>query len=103
MRGPYETPTEPCPYCGTDCDADWCDVGVGYQQVGPYHCLGCGASEAGAYEDAESRDDYDRATGWYRPGSPAGETANTDAEGNIIGWKEADGLYRAKHGVPPRY
>jgi len=63
------------------------------QQVGPYHCLRCDASEAGPYEDYESRPDYDAATGWYKPGSAPGDTANVDA----------DALYRAIRGVDPRY
>lgn len=103
MRGAYETPTEQCPYCGRPCEADWCDVGVGMQQVGPYHCDDCGASEAGAYEDTESRHDYDPDTGWYRPGSPPGSTANVDNEGRHITWRQADSLYRISKGVPPRY
>lgn len=96
-------PTEPCPYCGTECHADFCDVGVGFQQVGPYHCDGCHASEVGPYENVEARPDYDSKTGWYRPNSPAGEHANVDDKGRHISWQEADTLYRAKHGVPPRY
>ena len=103
MRSAYETPSSPCPYCGTDCDADWVDVGVGMVQAGPYHCVNCGASEAGPHEDTSARDDYDRTYGWYKPGSPAGETANVDDDGNHITWKEADTLYRAKNGVAPRY
>ena len=77
MRSAYETPSCPCPYCG--------------------------ASEAGPHEDTSIRSDYDRAYGWYKPGSPAGSTANVDDDGNHITWKEADTAYRAKHGVGPRY
>jgi hypothetical protein len=96
-------PKEPCPYCGESCCADFCDVGVGMTQVGPYHCEKCGASEAGPHENANGRPDYDSATGWYLPGSPAGESANVDDSGRHISWQEADSLYRAKHGIPPRY
>lgn len=96
-------PKEKCPYCNTPCYADFCDVGAGMMQVGPYYCEKCGASEAGAYEDISNRVDYDTATGWYRPGSPPGEHANIDEQGNHISWQEADTMYRAKHGVPPRY
>ena len=98
-----QEPTCPCPYCGTECHADFCDIGVGHQQVGPYHCAGGFASEAGPYEDTESRPDYDPKFGWYRPGSPAGETANVNDLGHHISWQEADTLYRAEHGVAPRY
>lgn len=96
-------PKVPCPYCGEKCSADFCDVGVGMVQVGPYNCSQCRASEAGAYEDAESREDYDPQTGWYTPESPPGSTANVDAEGNHISWQKADTNYREAHGVPPRY
>lgn len=103
-RGAYETPSRPCPYCGDSCEADWCDVGVGMVQVGPYVCMNCKASEASAYsEDRTSRADYDTATGWYRPGSPLDTLANQDEQGNPLTWREADTAYRAKHGVPPRY
>lgn len=98
-----QEPKRPCPYCQAECSADFCDIGVGYQQVGPYHCDACRASEAGAYENTEERPDYDRNTGWYRPDSPPGEHANTDEDGNHISWQEADTNYRAKHGVAPRY
>lgn len=36
-----------CPYCDTEMEADFVDVGVGYVQCGPYHCYSCGASEIG--------------------------------------------------------
>ena len=104
MRGAYETPAQPCPYCGADCEADWCDIGVGMVQVGPYVCLACMASEASAYNDArDARYDYDPATGWYQPGAPLDTLANQDEQGQPISWQEADTRYRAKHGVGPRY
>ena len=100
----YETPSSPCPYCGADCEADWCDVGVGMVQAGPYHCENCHASEAGSFEDFEAREDYDPSFGWYRPESPPGSTANVHpVTGRHIDWKEADTLYRAANGVAPRY
>jgi hypothetical protein len=43
----YDIPTEKCPYCDTDMEADWVDNGVGMVQCGPYHCLVCNASEIG--------------------------------------------------------
>ena len=36
-----------CPYCESKMDADFVDVGVGWVQCGPYHCVSCGASEIG--------------------------------------------------------
>lgn len=47
----YNTPTEKCPYCGSTCEADWVDVGIGMTQCGPYYCLDCKASEIGLYDD----------------------------------------------------
>lgn len=102
--GAYDTPACDCPYCGASCEADWVDIGVGMVQGGPYHCLDCGASEASPHDsDRETREDYDREFGWYKPGSPAGSSANTDADGNIIPCHEADTQYRASHGVAARY
>lgn len=102
MRSAYETPPTDCPYCGAECEADWCDVGVGMVQCGPYHCEKCLASEAGPYDDYQSRKDYDPEFGWYLPCSPAGSTANVDGEGNVITHIEADDIYRATYGVGPR-
>ncbi len=96
-------PEEPCPYCGRMCECDVCDVAVGYQQVGPYHCLDCGASEIGPHDERRELTADEERTGWYAPGSPAGSSANVDADGNIIKWFEADTLYRASLGVEPRY
>lgn len=45
--GAYGEPTEECPYCKGEMEADWVDVGVGIVQCGPYHCQSCGASEIG--------------------------------------------------------
>lgn len=96
-------PKERCPYCGASCHADFVDIGVGYQQCGPYHCERCGASEIGAFDNYVERTDRERDKGWYEPGSPAGASANVDAAGNHIAWHEADTLYRASLGVAPRY
>ena len=43
----WDTPSKPCPYCGSECEADWFDIGVGMHQCGPYYCDSCGASEIG--------------------------------------------------------
>ena len=43
--------TEKCPYCGSECEADWVDVDVSLVQCGPFHCENCGASEIGPYDD----------------------------------------------------
>ncbi|HYC44496.1 MAG TPA: hypothetical protein VED01_03330 [Burkholderiales bacterium] len=38
-----------CPECGSECDRDSVDVGVGVIH-GPYGCLGCGWSENAEYD-----------------------------------------------------
>lgn len=38
-----------CPKCGTDCDRDEIDVGVGVV-TGPWGCSGCGWSEDERYD-----------------------------------------------------
>lgn len=43
----YDEPLKDCPYCKSEMEADWVDVGVGIVQCGPYHCMNCGASEIG--------------------------------------------------------
>ena len=44
---PYNSPepTRECPYCETLTWADFVDVGIGFEQVGPYHCDNCKAYE----------------------------------------------------------
>jgi len=98
-------PKERCPYCGASCHADFVDIGVGYQQCGPYHCEGCGASEIGAFDNYDENDMSmrERQTGWYEPGKPAGQSANVDPNGRHISYFEADTLYRQSCGVEPRY
>ena len=65
MRGPYETPDEPCPYCGEMCSAEFVDVGVGMVQCSPYYCHGCRAIEMGpgTTPDRPLTEDEKR-TGW---------------------------------------
>lgn len=71
----YSTPTEKCPYCGTECEADWVDVGIGMVQCGPYYCSECGASSVGLYDPP--RDDPEaKRTGWYTPGTTCSPLAN---------------------------
>ena len=67
MRGAYETPDVPCPYCGKDCSAEFVDIGIGMQQVGPYRCFDCNATEACAYDSDEALKSVDLSTGWYPP------------------------------------
>ena len=80
-----------CPYCGfEECEADWCDVEVGYVQCGPFVCFNCGASEVGPY-DENPLEPEERRTGWYKPGN-IGSTANTVC-GQHINHKDAKLLY----------
>ena len=103
--------TRDCPYCGTPCDADFCDVGVGMIQCGPYHCFGCGASEIGPYDeyinpflDRILPDDRDlnkgrvltreeNNTGWYAPKTMPGTSANVIA-GKVVSHRQMLAAYR---------
>lgn len=51
MRGAYERPKETCPYCGGPVEAEYVDVGVGYQQVTPHTCEGCHAVEIDPFDE----------------------------------------------------
>ena len=88
-------PTEPCPYCGTTCEADFVDNGVGYVQCGPFHCTSCGASEIGPYDKKRPLSDDEKRTGWYGPNSEPGSSANVIG-GKIVGYKEMELNYRAR-------
>lgn len=96
-------PKERCPYCNALCVADFVDIGIGFQQCGPYHCERCGASEIHPNDDQDQLTENEKKIGWYEPGKDPSPLANTDENGNIITHYEADTLYRAKKGVPPRY
>jgi hypothetical protein len=63
-------PNTTCPYCGfTECEADFVDIGVGYQQCGPYYCPECGAVEMGAYDNPKQPlDPEEQKTRWYKGG-----------------------------------
>lgn len=59
-------PTATCPYCGYDkCHADFTDIGVGYQQTGPYGCDNCHAVEIGPNDDDAT--EPEKKVGWYAP------------------------------------
>lgn len=89
----YSTPTETCPYCKTEgCEADWCDVGVGMVQCGPYICENCGATSIGAHDRNETTEEELKA-GWYRPGK-IGTSVNT-VQGIPVDHKTALKLYEA--------
>ncbi len=96
-------PKQRCPYCRALCCADFVDVGVGYVQCGPYHCEACRASEIGPHDEPRDLTPAEEYHGWYAPASEPGSSVNTDADGRVIRFFEADTLYRKSVGVGPRY
>lgn len=97
MSGGYaygeHEPTENCPYCATVCRADFVDIGVGFQQCGPYHCDNCGASEIGPYDNERVLTATEEKTSWYAPGSAPGSSANM-INGRIVSHVQAREAYR---------
>lgn len=87
-------PTEPCPYCGTICRADFVDVGVGMTQCGPYHCDKCHASEIGPYDEPRPLSADEQRTGWYAPDSEPGSSANVIG-GRIVSHVQMRDTYRS--------
>ena len=91
-RGPYETETLTCPYCGMEgCEADYVDVGIGLVQCGPHYCTECGASSVGPFDTRELTD-REKETRWYEPNSPVSELANT-FHGTPVDHRTAKKLY----------
>ena len=93
ISGAWDTPTETCPYCGKEMEADWVDIGVGMQKCGPYHCYECGASEIG-FEGWDNCTEEERETGFYR--GSVSPHANT-FQGVPVSWQTAKTLY--EHGL----
>ncbi len=97
MSGGYlygeQQPTVFCPYCGIPCDADFVDIGVGFQQCGPYHCTECGASEIGPYDEERELTEQEKKTHWYAPGQPPGSSANVIG-GKVISHRIMREAYR---------
>jgi hypothetical protein len=59
-----------CPYCGDpNAEADWVDVGVGFEQCTPFFCWNCEACQIGPYDKTYETQmtDEERKTGWYMP------------------------------------
>lgn len=64
-----------CPYSkSTKIDAEWVDIGVGWQRVTPYHCFPCDAREFYSAEDAECASPEECSVGWFRGQIPFSET-----------------------------
>ncbi len=95
-------PTEDCPYCGTECHADFADVGVGHVQCGPYHCDNCHASQIGPYDEDRLLTEVETKHGWYAPESEPGSSANVIG-GRIVGHKEMNLIYRSTFTDNPEY
>lgn len=91
-------PTEKCPYCSEICHADFADIGVGMQQVGPFQCTNCHASEIGCYDEPRDLSPREKETGWYAPDTPPGSSANVIG-GHIVSHREMDHAYRAESRV----
>lgn len=82
-----------CPYCASEgCSAEWCDIGVGYIQSGPYYCQACGAVEIGPNDTAEPTA-AERQVGWYAPGRVPDTVSSINNV--VIGAKKALELYKA--------
>lgn len=91
-RDVYHPDLAICPYCGFDsCEADHCDVGIGMVQCGPYYCPQCEASEISSLDKRELTA-REKETGWFQPGSPVSDVANT-VNGQLVNHKEAKQAY----------
>lgn len=101
-RSAYETPPVPCPYCRATCEADFCDVGVGMVQCGPYHCESCDASEIGAYDERRELSSQERDTGWYAPHSEPGSSTNVIG-GEIVSADTMKAEYKREFTGNPNY
>ncbi len=57
-----------CPYCNCpDLECDEVDIGVGYQQSGPYVCFDCGAVQIGPYDEPSRASEEEIKIGFYKP------------------------------------
>lgn len=106
----YDTPTEKCPYCETECEADWVDVGVGMVQCGPYHCENCHASQIGpefqdwtvydpttgkyVLKDGHPFTEQEIKTRWYEPASRKISPYANTVNGQLVDHETARVAYR---------
>lgn len=81
---------EVCPYCGNIMTCDTVDIGIGYQQCGPYYCEQCGASEI-HNSDKLQLDKDEQMTGYYK--NRISPIANTCC-GHLVSHNEAKRLYK---------
>lgn len=80
-----------CPYCEMPMECDTVDIGIGYQQCGPFHCYDCGASEIGPHDNASDLDADEQRTGFYK--SRISPHANT-VRGHLVNHHVALAAYR---------
>jgi|GEM_PF-6412524 len=66
-------PIETCPCCGDDAHAEFCDIGVGMQQIEPFHCDSCGSTQG---YGPDFNPDGSRAHGWSLPSKPSDRGEN---------------------------
>lgn len=93
-----ENYTQKCPYCQSSMECDMVDIGIGFQQCGPFHCESCGASEIGpeatwprsTMVDRGEIDEQEAETGFYK--NKVSPYANT-FHGEIVDHKTAKKLY----------
>lgn len=95
-------PIRKCPYCGTPCEADFVDVGVGMIQCGPYHCDLCLASEIGPYDKGRTLTEDEKRTGWYAPGAEPGSSANV-IHGRVVSANVMKQTYDAEYTGNPNH
>lgn len=78
MTNPWKEPIAACPYCSSECRADWCSVLDGpYEvQVGPFYCENCGASQIGPHDKSRVLTEEERKFGWYGPNTELGSSVN---------------------------
>ncbi|SOC30949.1 hypothetical protein SAMN05428964_11128 [Thalassospira xiamenensis] len=86
-------PVEVCPYCGSECRAEFMSVGVGMVQAGPYHCESCGASEIGPHDKPRPLSEEEQNYQWYAPNSEPGSSANVIC-GKVVSSREMKNVYR---------
>lgn len=68
MRSAYDAATELCPYCNTECEAEYTDVGVGLVQTSPFMCESCHSIQIGPYDIHDKPlTAREQETGWYEP------------------------------------
>lgn len=57
---------DPCPFCNGPTDAEFVDIGVGFQQVSPARCNDCGAVQFNPYDDELPASEEEHRAGWHK-------------------------------------